>query len=150
MWDLKIGLWGKGEPELAEQFMTYWTRMAANGNPNTPIPGAHGHTPPPVIEWPVYNATTDETMVLDIPLATQAGLKKQYCDVSAAKAPRACRRPAQSYQPCLALPCVALAARDFDCARCCRGRPPLTRLPLDHASSWRPYPRTTVLGHGPH
>lgn len=46
---------GAGEPQLAQQFVGYWTRFAATGNPN----GAGSVT------WPQYN-TSDEIIVLDI------------------------------------------------------------------------------------
>lgn len=55
-------------------------RFAWSGNPNTPVDHSHGSPPPPMVHWPSYNATGDANLVLDIPLATQTGLKSALCD----------------------------------------------------------------------
>lgn len=63
---------GPGEADLGKQFVRYWTRFAATGNPN-------GDSDP---SWPTYSASSDLTMNLDVGSGTNAtsGLRKAQCD----------------------------------------------------------------------
>lgn len=58
------------EMVLSGAIMGYWSGLAAKGDPNAA--GA--------LAWPKYDASTDETMILDLKPSTQAGLKKEECD----------------------------------------------------------------------
>jgi para-nitrobenzyl esterase len=70
VFNLKVGLWGKGEETLAQQFGKYWTTFAKNGDPNSAA------TP----EWAPYDSETDNYQVLDIPISNTTALKKEVCD----------------------------------------------------------------------
>lgn len=57
--------------DLAEAVMGYWTRFAATGDPNGG--GA--------VDWPRYEATTDQHLILDAPITTGTKLRQEQCDV---------------------------------------------------------------------
>jgi para-nitrobenzyl esterase len=50
--------------------ISYWSRMAATGDPNGDSAFA----------WPTYDATSDPHMVLDLTLSAGTALKKDICD----------------------------------------------------------------------
>ena len=58
------------EMVLSKAAMGYWSGLAAKGDPNGQ--GA--------LAWPKYDASTDESLVLDLKLSTEAGLYKDDCD----------------------------------------------------------------------
>lgn len=74
--DFKLMLLSQKERALAVQVLSYWTTFAANGDPGT------GTAPKgsPGLQWPAYNATTDMLLAIGIPVAVEAGLKKEHCD----------------------------------------------------------------------
>ena len=61
---------GDDERPTSDAIMGYWTRFAASGDPN----GAGATT------WPRYDTATDAHIVLDAPITTGAGLKRDACD----------------------------------------------------------------------
>jgi para-nitrobenzyl esterase len=58
------------ELAFSAQIMGYWSRHAEKGNPNGE--GA--------LAWPQYDAQKDQSLILDMTLATKAGVKKDVCD----------------------------------------------------------------------
>jgi para-nitrobenzyl esterase len=58
------------EKPLSKTMIGYWSRLAASGDPN-----GGGAFP-----WPKYDAANDQSIVLDLTLSTQKGLKKSDCD----------------------------------------------------------------------
>lgn len=68
------------EEALALQFGNFWTNFAATGNPNGAQAG--------LVQWPRYNQTSDEVLVLDLPSSFAAsGVKKDICDFWASISP---------------------------------------------------------------
>ncbi|WP_437617969.1 carboxylesterase/lipase family protein [Sorangium sp. So ce1151] len=61
----------QSELELSRVISGYWSRHAQNGDPN----GGDA------MEWPRYDADTDENIVLDLTISQQAGLRKEVCDM---------------------------------------------------------------------
>ncbi|WP_437475858.1 carboxylesterase family protein [Sorangium sp. So ce1014] len=55
---------------MSQAIMGYWSRHAESGDPN----GGDA------VEWPNYDAETDENIVLAMSLSQEAGLKKDLCD----------------------------------------------------------------------
>ncbi|WP_437963494.1 carboxylesterase family protein [Sorangium sp. So ce260] len=55
---------------MSQAIAGYWSRHAESGDPN----GENA------VEWPTYDAETDENIVLDVTISQQAGLKKDLCD----------------------------------------------------------------------
>lgn len=71
VFDFKLLQWTDAERALGLQFVRYWTRFAATGNPN-------GGTDP---VWPAYSNATDTLMQLRTPEPVAvAGVKKDLCD----------------------------------------------------------------------
>jgi para-nitrobenzyl esterase len=58
------------EEPLVASMQGYWGRMARTGDPN----GAGAFA------WPPYDAVTDENIVLDLDVSSQAGLEQPACD----------------------------------------------------------------------
>ncbi|NUP05443.1 MAG: carboxylesterase family protein [Polyangiaceae bacterium] len=58
------------ERTFSESIMGYWSRHAANGDPN-----GNG-----ALEWPVYKSATDEAMILDFEQSVEAGVRADTCD----------------------------------------------------------------------
>jgi para-nitrobenzyl esterase len=58
------------ELKLSAAMMGYWSRLGEKGDPNGE--GA--------FVWPKYDAAKDESLILDMTVSTQAGLKKDVCD----------------------------------------------------------------------
>jgi para-nitrobenzyl esterase len=58
------------ELTLSAAMRGFWSTHAANGKPS-----AQGG-----VAWPVYDATSDTNMVLDLQLSTETGLKSAICD----------------------------------------------------------------------
>ncbi|MBK8256600.1 MAG: carboxylesterase family protein [Polyangiaceae bacterium] len=58
------------EKPLSDAMMGYWFRHAQKGNPN----GAE------MLAWPEYTTATDENIVFDLTLSTQANLRQKQCD----------------------------------------------------------------------
>jgi para-nitrobenzyl esterase len=59
------------EVALADQVIGYWTSFASSGDPN-----ADGRP-----SWPRYDEGTDPELVFDLQIATEAGRRKQRCNV---------------------------------------------------------------------
>jgi len=58
------------QKQLSSVMQSYWFNMAKSGDPNSAGAAA----------WPKYDPVSDESIVLDLTLSTQAGLKKDHCD----------------------------------------------------------------------
>ena len=62
--------------ELEAAMGQYWYSFAKHGNPNTArLKG----TP----SWPAYNNETDLNIAFDVPIRTETGLRKEFCDICA-------------------------------------------------------------------
>ncbi len=67
------GLMTPPEANLASQMAQYWGNFAWSGDPNV---GPGKGLP----NWPAYQEMSDESMIFDIPLTTQAGVRSANCD----------------------------------------------------------------------
>lgn len=73
------------ELHLQDAAVTFWTRFGMTGTPNS-AGGVHANkheaaAKQGLLEWPVYARDTDKNIEMNWPLATQANLKQQRCDM---------------------------------------------------------------------
>jgi para-nitrobenzyl esterase len=61
---------GSDDTALTDAMQGYWTRFADAGDPNGE--GA--------LDWPVFDETSPQSMILDVPLAVQTGFRLVECD----------------------------------------------------------------------
>jgi para-nitrobenzyl esterase len=61
---------GSDEKQLSKEMMGYWFQMASSAAPSNQESFA----------WPAYQEATDTSIVLDLTLSTETGLKKNLCD----------------------------------------------------------------------
>lgn len=64
------------DKQMAATIGTLWTSFAKDGTPRLPARSkATG------LIWPLYNASSDEHLEINIPLTVRAGLSKAHCDL---------------------------------------------------------------------
>lgn len=93
VFDFKPLLLEEKEKELAEQVVGYWVAFADTGNPSIPSSASGGSASvvadagvsrlgglPPAVKWPQYDPETDEELMIDLPMVTGSGNKKDLCD----------------------------------------------------------------------
>ena len=60
--------------QISDAITSYWTNLAATGNPNT------GPSTVPV-QWPLYNQGSDQNLQLQMPINVTTHLSKTVCDM---------------------------------------------------------------------